>query len=65
MRLGGFYGADQVSELDGLCKDLDANGLSAISAPRRLADMSDQECVEFGEAARTDQAGVRFKERGR
>lgn len=52
MRLGGFYSAERVEELEPLCAALDRHGLSAIQAPNRLASMSDDECVEFGEAAR-------------
>jgi sugar phosphate isomerase/epimerase len=52
VRLGGFYSAERVEELEPLCTALDRHGLSAIPAPNRLAAMSDEECIEFGEAAR-------------
>jgi sugar phosphate isomerase/epimerase len=52
MRLGGFYAADDVQELRALCPALDRHGLSAVPAPRQLATMTDEECVEFGETAR-------------
>lgn len=52
MRLGGFYSAERVKELKALCPALDRRGLSAIPAPNRLAAMSDDECIEFGESAR-------------
>jgi sugar phosphate isomerase/epimerase len=52
MRLGGFYWAQRVDDLDPLCERLDVHGLSAIPAPGRLAEMPDDECVAFGEAAR-------------
>ncbi|HEU5224925.1 MAG TPA: TIM barrel protein [Actinomycetota bacterium] len=52
MRLGGFYAADSAADLDALCERLDRHGLSAISAPGRLADMPDEECDAFGERAR-------------
>jgi sugar phosphate isomerase/epimerase len=52
MRLGGFYSAEHPGELEPLCQRLDRHGLSAIPAPNRLAEMPDDECVAFGEAAR-------------
>lgn len=52
MRLGGWYSAERVEDLEPLCDRLDAHGLSAIPAPDRIADMTDEECVAFGEAAR-------------
>ncbi|MGZ8612460.1 MAG: sugar phosphate isomerase/epimerase family protein [Actinomycetota bacterium] len=52
MRLGGFYSAERADDLQALCVRLDRHGLSAIPAPNRLAEMPDEQCVEFGEAAR-------------
>ena len=52
MRLGGYYGAERVEDLEPLCAELDASALSAIPAPERLLDMPDDECVAFGEEAR-------------
>ncbi len=52
MRLGGFYGAETIAQLEPLCEQLDRHGLSAIPAPKRLADMPDEECAAFGEEAR-------------
>jgi len=52
MRLGGFFGAEDIKHLDGLCASLDANGLSAIQAPGAMTKMSDEQCAEFGEKAR-------------
>jgi sugar phosphate isomerase/epimerase len=52
VRLGGFYSAERADELEALCSALDRHGLSAIPAPTRLATMSDEDCVLFGEAAR-------------
>jgi sugar phosphate isomerase/epimerase len=52
MRLGGFYGAETIADLEPLCEDLDRHGLSAIAAPDRLSEMSVEECAEFGYAAR-------------
>lgn len=52
MRLGGFYGAERVDDLEPLCEQLDRHGLSAIPAPGRLARMTDEECAEFGDTAR-------------
>lgn len=53
MRLGGFFAACCAQDLESLCEKLDTYGLSAISAPRRLAEMSLDECVAFGERARS------------
>ncbi|MDP6381350.1 MAG: TIM barrel protein, partial [Phycisphaerae bacterium] len=52
MRLGGYFGAKTIEELEPLCAKLDAHGLSAISAPAQLADMTDDECAAYGERAR-------------
>jgi sugar phosphate isomerase/epimerase len=55
MRLGGLhraYAASTVAELEALCPELDRLGLSAVPAPGRLAEMSDDDCAAFGEAAR-------------
>jgi sugar phosphate isomerase/epimerase len=52
MRLGGYYSAERAEELEPLCRALDRHGLSAIPAPNRLAEMPDEECVAFGDAAR-------------
>jgi sugar phosphate isomerase/epimerase len=52
MRLGGYYSTEREDDLDALCERLDRHGLSAIPAPGRLAEMPDDECVAFGEAAR-------------
>ncbi|MAE63325.1 MAG: hypothetical protein CMJ18_03560 [Phycisphaeraceae bacterium] len=54
MRLGGHcYGAGSIDDLDALCATLDEHGLSAILAPPGRAEMSDDECVAFGEQARS------------
>lgn len=53
MRLGGYYSAQDVEALGALCPVLDRHDLSAIPAPGRLAEMTDEECAAFGEAART------------
>ncbi|HEU4356805.1 MAG TPA: TIM barrel protein [Actinomycetota bacterium] len=52
MRLGGWHSAERAEDLPALCERLDAHGLSAIPAPNRIAEMPDDECVAFGEAAR-------------
>jgi sugar phosphate isomerase/epimerase len=52
VRLGGWYSAERAEDLPALCDRLDAHGLSAIPAPNRIAEMPDEECVGFGEAAR-------------
>lgn len=53
MRLGGWYSAERVEDLEPLCERLDLHGLSAIPAPNRIAEMSDEECAAFGEVARS------------
>lgn len=53
MRLGGYYSAEDAAQLRALCPTLDRHGLSAVPAPRRLATMPDEECVAFGDAARS------------
>ena len=52
MRLGGLFAAQDFLELEPLCEKLDAYGLSAISAPRQLAEWSIEKCAKFGEDAR-------------
>lgn len=47
MRLGGFFGAQSIEELEPLCEKLDCYGLSAIGSPN-LEKMSDDECIDFG-----------------
>ena len=51
MRLGGFFDPQTTEELDAICEKLDCYGLSAIRAPKRILEMSDDECVLFGEKA--------------
>lgn len=54
MRLGGhIFSAQTVAELDPLCEALDNYGLSAIAAPGKIADMTDEDAAAFGEKART------------
>ena len=52
MRLGGFFGAERIEDLEALCEKLDIYGLSAIGAPRRILEMSPDECAEYGDRAR-------------
>jgi sugar phosphate isomerase/epimerase len=52
VRLGGWYSAERADDLPALCERLDAHGLSAIPAPNRIAEMPDDDCLAFGEAAR-------------
>ena len=52
MRLGGFFAAQTIEELEPLCENMDIYGLSAIPAPLGLAGMTDDECAAFGEKAR-------------
>lgn len=49
----GFFRAETIGELDALAEKLDLHGLSAIAAPIRTLEMSDDECSEFGERARS------------
>ena len=56
MRLGGHhaaFAASTVDQLEALCPGFDRLGLSAVPAPSGLATMSDEDCIEFGEAARS------------
>src|SRR5438105_168623 len=53
MRLGGmFHRPETIRELDSVVERLDTFGLSAVVAPKRLAEMSDDEAIAFGERAR-------------
>ena len=52
MRLGGFFLAKSMAELEPLCEKMDCYGLSAISFPSGIPEMSDDECAAFGERAR-------------
>jgi len=55
VRLGCLHPAfnpTSIDELEPLCEKLDRHGLSAITPPPTLAEMSDDECVAFGERAR-------------
>lgn len=52
MRLGGYFVAEKMDELEALCEKLDIYGISAIPAPNRLAEMSPDECYAFGQQAR-------------
>lgn len=53
MRLGGYFRANSLAELEPLCEQLDRYGLSAIHAPAGLAELSDEGCAAFGERARS------------
>lgn len=52
MRLGGFFGANSIKELEPLCEKLDCYGLSAIGAPAKLKELSQDDCAAFGQKAR-------------
>jgi sugar phosphate isomerase/epimerase len=53
MRLGGMlHSPESVEELDALVPAFDTYGLSAIAAPKRIAEMSDDEAVAFGQRAK-------------
>ena len=52
MRLGGWYAAQSIEELEPLCDDLDCHGLSAIGAPYGMPGWPDEQCAAFGERAR-------------
>jgi sugar phosphate isomerase/epimerase len=45
------FRAESVAELDEVAERLDQHGLSAIASPTRTLQMSDDECIEFGEKA--------------
>lgn len=53
MRLGGsMYRPNDVAEMDAIVEALDTYGLTAITAPARWADMTDDEAAAYGERAR-------------
>lgn len=52
MRLGGFFHSETVAELEPLCEALDRHGLSAIPAPNRIAEMTEEGCAACGDQAR-------------
>ena len=52
MRLGGFFSARHIDDLETLCERLDTHGLSAISMPPGVADMAPDDCAAYGERAR-------------
>jgi len=53
MRLGGHgYVAQTVAELEPLCEKLDTHGLSTVTAPWKLAEMTVDQAAEFGDRAR-------------
>lgn len=53
MRLGGMmYRPANIAELDALIDTFDTFGLSALVAPVRFADMTDDEAVAYGDRAR-------------
>ena len=49
MRLGGWYAAQTIEELEPLCESLDRHGLSAIGAPYGMGGWADDQCAAFGE----------------
>jgi len=53
MKLGGFFRPETIAQLAVVGDDLDPHGLSTVQAPRRIAEMSDDEAVEFGEVAQS------------
>lgn len=53
MRLGGYFRANSIVDLEPLCEQLDRYGLSAIPGPADLTELSDEECAAFGERARS------------
>jgi sugar phosphate isomerase/epimerase len=57
MRLGGTrFRPETVAELDAMVETFDVYGLSAIVAPLRIEDMSDEEAVRFGD--RSEELGL-------
>jgi sugar phosphate isomerase/epimerase len=46
-----FFRAETPAELDGVAEKLDTYGLSAVVSPFRTAEMTEDECIEFGEKA--------------
>ena len=62
MRLGGFFGAPTIVDLEPLCEQLDTHGLSAIGAPGGLTEMTADECLAYG--ARARELGIVIGEAG-
>ena len=62
MRLGGWYAAETIEELEPLCEKLDRHGLSAIGAPYGLGGFTDDQCAAFG--AKADELGIVIGEVG-
>ena len=52
MRLGGYYTAEETSQLEKLAGILDQNGLSAIQMPGSFRDWTEDKCSEYGEKCR-------------
>jgi sugar phosphate isomerase/epimerase len=52
MRLGGWFRATTIDDLEPLCEHLDTHSLSAIPGPPGMAEMDDDACAAFGERAR-------------
>ncbi len=53
MRAGAHWRADSIEELEPLCETLDRFGASAIHAPHGYAAWSEDQCIAFGEKARS------------
>lgn len=52
MRLGGMYHrAETVGRLDALCDQLDCYGLSAVAAPGKMLEMTEEDCAAYGARA--------------
>jgi sugar phosphate isomerase/epimerase len=53
MRLGGYFAAGSIGDLEPLCARMDVYGLSATFAPGNLAKMDADACAAYGEKARS------------
>lgn len=52
MRLGGYYSAGSINELENLCDDFDCYGLSTFMVSQDILLSNADACIEFGEKAR-------------
>ena len=51
MRLGGWYNASNLDELDDVCQKLDKHGLSAVVAPAAAIEWPEEHCATYGQRA--------------
>jgi sugar phosphate isomerase/epimerase len=52
MRLGGWYSASNLDELENVCQKLDKHGLSTVTAPPSAVEWTEDQCATYGQRAR-------------